>query len=162
MMKFEMIKNKDKYMPKIIINFSVGQYSPAKLKFKALFSDVLKWDRKQAWSNKLYYVRATQKMETGTPVSFICEVNDELYAKLITFCKDYKVHYQLTESFDKVTVIEAAPDFTFINVKIDRVKSFQDEYLMRKDLSEKFFEGWLRLLKEDDERINKNLENINV
>ena len=145
-------------MPKVIINFSAGQYSPAKLKFKALFAKTLKWDGKQAWVKGSEYIRATEKMESGAPVSFVCEVNNDLYDKLIEFCQELKVHYQATDTFKDIQVKEAVPEFTFMNVKIDRAKSFESEMAGRNDYSLNFYQGWLKLLREDDERINNNLE----
>lgn len=140
---------------KLIINFSTGQYSPIKEKFKSLFAGKLKWDGKQGWIKGSNYIRATEKMLTGAPVSFVCEIDEELKEKLSTFSKDHSINYNIVESFDNVKIIEAPPEYTFINVKIDRVKSFFDECSIRKDLSASFIEGWGKLLKEDDIRINK-------
>lgn len=148
---------------KLIIFFKKGEYSPIKDKFKAIFAGKYKWDGKQAWVNKKGFVKATQKMESGFPVKFIVECDIELKNKFFEFCNVYKIEISEVESFDNVNVIEAKiekPKPAF-DVKLNKTKYFEIEYAVKGNITAKFFQGWIKLLREDDEKLNKKLEELN-
>ncbi len=139
---------------KLIINFKAGEYSKNKDTFKAIFQGKLKWNGKSAWEKKTSYVKATQKMESGAPVTFL--VDTEFADKFIEFCKSYGIEYKEVNSFDSITVKEVIEErIEGLHVNINRGISF---LAVQHNYSLNFAQRWLALLRKDDERINKMLD----
>ncbi len=139
---------------KLIINFKAGEYSKNKDTFKAIFSGKLKWNGKSAWEKKTSYVKATQKMESGAPVTFL--VDTDFADKFQKFCEEHCIECKTVDSFDNITVKEVIEEkIEGLHVNIDRSQSFlaiQHKYSLN------FAQRWLALLRKDDERINKMLD----
>lgn len=139
---------------KFFINFKVGEYSPIKDDFKKCFAGILKWDNKQAWTNKTEYIRASKKMETGQAVKFFLNVEEKIAKRLEEFCEANKIDMEKVESFGNEIILEAKKEEVII-VKLDRVPRF----LTEARVSHSFAKGWAELLRKDDERLNKMLMN---
>jgi hypothetical protein len=155
---------------KLIINFiEAGQYGrvfdeakniKVKDKFKAIFSKKLKWDNKQGWysKDKTEFVKATKKMETGQPVKFLVDVEEELVEKLEEFGRIFKVSVERVESFDEEKIVEV-PDVKNEVVVIESSVILKRQIIRDYGLSKKFVDRWNKLLRKDDERLNKMIAN---
>ncbi len=148
------VNNTKWIMSKLIINFKAGEYSKNKDTFKAIFVGKYKWDSKSAWISKLGYVKATQKMESGAPVTFLVET--DFADKFQQFCKEHCIECKQVNSFENITVKEVIEEkIEGLHVNIDRSQSF---LAIQHNYSLNFAQRWLSLLRKDDERTNKMLD----
>ena len=144
---------------KLIIGFAKGEYSSNKDEFKKLFSGKLKWvGPKDGWYSEDEYVRASQKMVPGMPVTFLIECDEKLKAKFEIFCTEHKVILKHVQNFDTITIINTENVSVIASVKLDseldRVTYFEVEARVR-GFSKSFIEKWGELIKADDARINR-------
>jgi len=145
-------------MTKLIINFRHGEYSKNKDVFKAIFSGKYKWDGKQGWYAKDGFVKASQKMESGMPVTFLV---DTIFPHLFkVFCEVNNIDFKEVNSFDSVSITEVTIEKNEgIIVNINRSKQFYETMSNNMLFTAGFVNNWLKLLNKDDERLNKMLIN---